>query len=116
MKYLITESQMKNIIKKFFKKDFTEKIEMIQSWEALPSQFKRMIGKKEIFNRYLNYFGPMFIILVDGEEYLAQDREDSWVITDDEDTPIEEYRFMRMLGIEPLGITMNEFIDAYVDQ
>lgn len=116
MKYVINESQLKNLIKKFFKKDFSDKIQMIQSWEDLPSNFKRMIGSKNILNRYLNMFGPLYVILINGQEYLAQDRVEKWVITDDEDIEISEDKIMSLLGISTLGISMSELIDAYIDE
>ena len=114
MKYIITESQIKFLIKKFFKKDFSEKIQMIQYWDDLPSIFKRYVDKK-FFNVYLNKYGPMYVILVDGKEFLLQYRGDTWSISNDKDVPITENELIDKLGIAPLGISIQEFIDAYVN-
>ena len=115
MKYIISESQVKHIIKKFFKKDFSDKIEMIQDWDDLSYKFRRSFGSKKRFNYHLNYFGPMYLILVDGIEYLTQERKHGWTIVDDNDNSISDDKLMNLLGISPLGISMNEFIDAYVN-
>lgn len=115
MKYIISESQVKHIIKKFFKKDFSEKIQMIQNWDDLSYKFKKVFGLKRRFNNYLNMFGPMYIILVDGIEYLTQNRKQGWDIVDDNNNSISEDELMNLLGISTLGISMNEFIDAYVN-
>ena len=115
MKYIISESQVKKIIKKFFKKDLSNNIEMITDYWDLPIEFRRLINKTAA-NHYLNAFGPMFLFTIDGEQYLAQDRIEKWVITDYGDTPISEDKLMRLLGIETLGLTMQELIDAYIDE
>lgn len=115
MKYIISESQVKHIIKKFFKKDFSDKIEMIQDWDDLSYKFKGVFDSKRIFNHYLNSHGPMYLILVNGVEYLTQGRNQEWIIVDDNDNSISEDKLMNLLGISTLGISMNEFIDAYVN-
>jgi hypothetical protein len=115
MKYIIKESQVKNLIKKYFKKDLSKNIEMITDYWDLPIEFRRLMSKNA-GNHYLNAFGPMFLFNVNGENYLAQDRIEKWVITDYGDTPISEDKLMRLLGIETLGLTMQELIDAYIDE
>lgn len=115
MKYIIKESQVKNLIKKYFKKDLSKNIEMITDYWDLPIEFRHMMSKNA-GNHYLNAFGPMFLFNVNGEKYLAQDRIEKWVITDYGDTPISEDKLMRLLGIETLGLTMQELIDAYIDE
>lgn len=88
---------------------------MIQHWDDLPSNFKRRIGGDEVFNRYLNKYGPHYIILVDGKEFLLQDRIDKWSISDDTLLPVTENELIEKIGIEPLGISIGEFIYAYVN-
>lgn len=116
MKYIITESQIRYIIKKLFKKDFSNKIQRILGWDDLSPSFKRVFGEERMFNLYLRDFGPMYIILNEGKEYLVQKRDGKWIIVDDRDRPFSEYKFMHKLGIEPLGISLDEFIDAYMDE
>jgi hypothetical protein len=45
MKYIISESQVKKIIKKFFKKDLSNNIEMITDYWDLPIEFRRLMSK-----------------------------------------------------------------------
>lgn len=115
MKYVITESQAKNLIKKYFKKDLTNNIKMITSWEDLPRAYREMMSKNA-GNYFLNSFGPMFLITANGKKYLAQDRIEKWVIADEFDETISDDKLMRLLGIEPLGLSMQELIDAYIDE
>lgn len=116
MKYIITESQTKFLIKKFFKKDFSEKIELIQFWDDLPYKLKRLFGNKNVFNYYLNKYGPMFVILVGFTEFLVQYRDGGWMIVDESDSSLTEFEFMDLLGISPLGITLQDFIDTYYSE
>lgn len=115
MKYIISESQVKNLIKKYFKKDFSNRIEMITSHDDLPRDFRDKIPRYAA-NHYLNAFGPMFLIRTDNGDYLAQDRIEQWVIADVGDTPATEDQIMNMLGIAPLGLSMQELIDAYIEE
>lgn len=89
---------------------------MIQSWDDLPSKFKRVMGDKRTLNLYLNDFGPMYLILVDDKEYLAQERDNKWAIVDEGDRPAKESKFMDILGISPLGLSLSEFINAYIEE
>jgi hypothetical protein len=115
MKYIISESQVKNLIKKYFKKDLSNNIEMITDYWDLPIEFRRMMSKNA-GNHFLNMFGPMFLIKADGKKYLAQDRIEKWLIADESDTSISEEKLMNLLGIDTLGLSMQEFIDAYIDE
>jgi hypothetical protein len=115
MKYIIKESQVKNLIKKYFKKDLSRNIEMITSYWDLPILFRRMMGRNAA-NHYLNVFGPMYLFTIDGEQYLAQDRIEKWTIADSGDIGISEDELMSLLGIYPLGLSMQELVDAYIDE
>lgn len=116
MKYIVTESQIKFLIKKFFKKDFSEKIELIQFWDDVPYNFKKLFTDKNRFNYYLNRYGPMYVILVDGTEFLVQYRDKGWTVVKDSWDFLTEFELMDLLGISPLGITLQEFIDAYYSE
>jgi hypothetical protein len=115
MKYIIHESQAKNLIKKYFKKDLSKNIRMITSFDDLPRGFREIMGKNA-GNYFLNSFGPMFLFTINGEKYLAQDRIEKWVITDDGDSLISDDKLMNLLGIDTLGLTMQELIDAYIEE
>jgi hypothetical protein len=88
---------------------------MITFWEDLPRAYREMMSKSA-GNHYLNAFGPMFLFNVDGKKYLAQDRIEKWVIADEFDETISEDKLMSLLGIETLGLSMQELIDAYIDE
>ncbi len=116
MKYIIKESQVKNLIKKYFKKDLSRNIEMITSYWDLPILFRRMMHQKAA-NLYMNAFGPMYLFTIDGEQYLAQDRrEENWKIYNSRDEQISESELMNLLGISPLGLSIQELVDAYIDE
>jgi hypothetical protein len=115
MKYIISESQVKNMIKKYFNKDLSNDIEMITDYWDLPIEFRRLMSKNA-GNHYLNAFGPMFLIRADGNNYLAQDRVEKWFIADSSDIEISERKLMNLLGISPLGLSIQELIDAYIDE
>jgi hypothetical protein len=114
MKYIISESQVKQMIKKFFKKDLSRNIEMITSYWDLPILFRRLMHKNAA-NLYMNAYGPMYLFTIDGEEYLAQYREE-WIIYDSRDNQISEFKLMDLLGISPLGLSVQELVDAYIDE
>jgi hypothetical protein len=114
MKYIISESQVKQMIKKFFKKDLSRNIEMITSYWDLPILFRRLMHQKAA-NLYMNAYGPMYLFTIDGEEYLAQYREE-WIIYDSRDNQISEFKLMDLLGISTLGLSMQELVDAYIDE
>ena len=69
MKYIISESQVKNLIKKYFKKDLSNNIEMITDYWDLPIEFRRMMSKNA-GNHFLNMFGPMFLIKAVGTGFI----------------------------------------------
>lgn len=139
MNYIISESQIAKMIKKFFKKDF--RIDIIQSWDELPSVFKKVYNEKFHFTYLLNRFGPMFLIYSGNKLFLVQEqKKDEWIIHDgdtinddnywldyvDDDgnefydenevDDITEEQLMGLLGVAPLGISLNQFIDAYYSE
>jgi hypothetical protein len=139
MNYIISESQIAKMIKKFFKKDF--RIDIIQHWDELPSVFKKVYSQKFHFTYLLNRFGPMFLIYSGNKLFLVQEqKKDEWIIHDgdainddnywldyvDDDgnefydenevDGITEEQLMSLLGVAPLGISLNQFIDAYYSE
>ena len=118
MKCLITESQLKDLIKKFFKKDLSNNIKMITSVYDIPKEFKQLSLTPQIAMTYLNVFGPMYEIRTKNNVYLTQDRGKKgggWKIYDPYDTEISELDLMTELGIEKMGINISDLIDAYID-
>jgi hypothetical protein len=116
MKVLITESKMKDIIKSNFGLDLTGKIHMVTNKWELPFEFDNIIGER-MLNHYLNRFGPMYVFETKKGLFLAQDRGyDGWTIADHLDFGLSELDFMRILGIEYLGLSMNDLINLYMEE
>lgn len=116
MKALITESQLKDIIKSHFGVDLTNKIHMVTNKWELPLEFEFVSPRA--LNTYLNRFGPMYVFEIGKRLYLGQNqgREDGWMIVDTGDRVVSEFEFMKLLGIEPLGLTMDTLLDQYFDE
>lgn len=113
MKYLINESQLKNIIKSNFGVDLTDKIHMVTSKWELPEEFDFFINPK-VFNQYLNKYGPMFVFEIGRKSYLTQSQGSyGWMIFDNTDHQLSELEFMKILGIEYLGLSMDNLLDEY---
>jgi hypothetical protein len=106
---------LEQLVNQEIEKDLANKIRMITSWEDLPRAYREMMSKSA-GNHHLNAFGPMYLFNVDGKKYLAQDRIEKWVIADEFDETISEDKLMSLLGIETLGLSMQELIDAYIDE
>ena len=121
MKIVITESQYISILENFDKKkkfltkvmgmDFTNKIQMITSSYDVPTSFDDGIDPSTI-RTYLNFWGPMYLFNINGENYLYQDRGDFEMFIDEggywnkDDIP-------EKLGIGVLGLRFSDIIDMY---
>lgn len=117
MKYLITESKLKNLLIDKFGIDFTGDIKMITTVKDIPRIFLRVADERE-FNKYLNRFGPIYLIERHGVVYLAQARDGhfgKWIVTDDRLHDYNEREFMDKLEIPPIGISLNDIIELFVD-
>ena len=121
MKIIITESQYISLMENFDKKkkfltkvmgmDFTNKIQMITSSYDVPTSFDDGIDPSTI-RTYLNFWGPMYLFNINGENYLYQDRGDFEMFIDEggywnkDDIP-------EKLGIGVLGLRFSDIIDMY---
>ena len=121
MKIIITESQYISLMENFDKKkkfltkvmgmDFTNKIQMITSSYDVPTSFDDGIAPSTI-RTYLNFWGPMYLFNINGENYLYQDRGDFEMFIDEggywnkDDIP-------EKLGIGVLGLRFSDIIDMY---
>jgi len=116
MRYIITESRMKELIRDRFGIDFTGKVEEVTSAYSLLDYFNEC-GSYVYINRRIDKFGPMYLIdMSDKVKILYQKNLDNgkdWLITNDCD-PLDESYFMDLLGIQPLGLTMEQFIEIYL--
>ncbi len=122
MKFLITESKLKEFIKKKFGVDLTGRIKMIQSYYDLPESFQNRFSK-EIINSYLNKFGPMYVIVGDTDSYLYQNQNDGEIIVNRsiivnrDNKIINNSELMKDLGIEyTMGLSIDDLINLYVNE
>ena len=114
---LLEESIDKNkkLLKDIIGFDFTGRIEQITSSYDVPMIFDDCIGSGMI-NRYLNFWGPMYIFSIRGSRILYQDRGDfEWFMYDDcieyVDNEIPE-----KLGIAILGLRFSDIINMYFQE
>ena len=109
----ISESNDKN--KKFLISvmgmDFTNKIKQITSTYDVPTSFDDGIAPSTI-RTYLNFWGPMYLVNIDGENYLYQDRGDFEMFIDEKGYWNKD-EIPEKLGISVLGLRFSDIIDMY---
>jgi hypothetical protein len=113
---MLSESNDKN--KKFLISvmgmDFTDKIKQITSTYDVPMSFDDGIGPSTI-NMYLNHWGPMYLVNIDGENYLYQDRG-SFEMFIDEKGYWNKDEIPEKLGIGVLGLRFSDIINMYFEE
>ncbi len=120
MKIIITENRLKELVEKILGYDLTKNIEIITSWYELDSGGQRLFtdGKEE-FNWLLNHYGPMFLFNVNGDNYYVQPQGKEYgtlVLSDRKNRKIEENDFLKILGLDILGISLNKLIDEFAEE
>jgi hypothetical protein len=123
MKVIITESQYnllrENKNKKFLTKvmghDFTNKIKMITSSYAVPMSFGEGVSP-EIIRRWLNHWGPMYLVNINGKKYLYQDRGDFEMFIDEEGYDYVDDEIPEELGISDMGLKFSDIIDMFYNE
>jgi hypothetical protein len=116
MKIIITESQLKDFIRKQFNVDLSNKIQIVTNKWELPMELDRIITT-DMLNRYLNHYGPMFVITTRKNMYLVQNRgKDGWMIVNQNDYQVSDLDIMKELGIESLGLSVGDLIDEYFQE
>ena len=129
MKILIKESQYVYLLenldknKKFLNNlmgmDFTGKIKQVTSSYDVPMEFDDVIGPDGI-RRYLNFWGPMYLIEIDGMRFLYQDRGDTdgrfeWFLGEDGIDYVDN-EIPEKLGIDIMGLRFSDIIDMYFNE
>jgi hypothetical protein len=114
---LLSESTDKNkkLINGIVGFDFSNRITQITSSYDVPMVFDDCIGGGMI-NRYLNFWGPMYLFSLRGSKILYQDRGDfEWFMYDDcieyVDNEIPE-----KLGISIMGLRFSDIINMYFNE
>jgi len=112
----ISESNDKN--KKFLISvmgmDFTDKIKQITSTHDVPTSFDDGIAPSTI-RTYLNFWGPMYLVNIDGKNYLYQDRGDFEMFID-EDGYWNKDEIPEKLGIGIMGLRFSDILDMYFEE
>jgi len=116
MKFLITESKLKQFIQKKFGVDLTGRIKMIRDYNDLPDFFRVFIPKENIIF-FIDKYGPMYVIIGDSETYLYQNQDGNIIIANSLDYTVDYYELMEDLGIEyGMGLSIDDLIDTYVKE
>lgn len=111
---LLNENIEKN--KKFLTKvmghDFTDNIKMITSKYDVPREFDEGISW-DLLSRMLNFFGPMYLVKVNGKNYLYQDRGDFEWFIDEEGYDYVDDEINEELKISDMGIRFSDIINMF---
>lgn len=120
MKLIITESKLKNLITKMIGYDLSDRIEMITTWYDLDSSEKYAVfnDRKDVFVLYLNHYGPMYRFFTEKGDFLVQNQKGQlWFIANTSNGyEMDYYDFLKLLGIESLGIGLSTIIDEFFEE
>jgi hypothetical protein len=114
---LLGESMDKNkkLINNIVGFDFSGRIKQITSTYDVPMKFDECLYGESI-NRYLNYWGPMYLFELDGVKYLYQERGDfEWFMDEYCDVYVDN-EILEKLGIAILGLRFSDIIDMYFEE
>jgi len=120
MKIIITENKLKGLINKIIGYDLSDHIEMITNWIELGSEGQKLFtdGREEL-RWLLNNFGPMYLFNIDNKKYLVQPQSKEYgtlVLSYEKNRKIDDREFLRILGIDMLGISLMQIIDEFVEE
>lgn len=116
MKFTISESSIKKFIKHKLGLDLTDNFKIITNYEDLPYRFKRLLPKVMV-NKYFNLYGPMFVIQTDSDIFLYQKQGGgSDIFIDKHDMVSSEFEILNALGVDKLGIPLDDLISIYLNE
>jgi len=123
MKLIISENKFKSMVTKLIGFDLSDRIEMITSWLELDYYGRQVFNdNRDSFRFYANHYGPFFKFEVGSgntSDYYVQyqGKENGWFISG-QGWPVkmDEYDFLKILGIDMLGIGLNKIIDEFVEE
>ena len=95
--------------------DFTDKIKMITSTYDVPMSFDEGVGPN-LINRWLNHWGPMYLVNVKGKDYLYQNRGDYEMFIDEEGYDYVDDEITEQLGISDMGLKFSDIIDIFFNE
>jgi hypothetical protein len=117
----INESVDKN--KKFLTnvmgQDFTGKIKEVKDQYDVPMSFDDGVSPG-LINLCLNHWGPMYLVDIDGKNYLYQDRSDDYEVYewfhDENGFNYVNDEITEQLGISDMGLKFSNIIDTFYNQ
>jgi hypothetical protein len=118
MKYIITESKLKSVIKDKFGLDLTGRVELDPSLYKILNDFDLFFSYEGLRRRLnMENYGPMYLIELDDNRkvlYQMNYSSNHPLIIDNKGDVYDESDFMYFLGIRPLGLTLEQFLDLYI--
>ena len=110
MKYIITESKIKEVLLSILNgihiREITNGRDMVY-----PSGKEILGNPPMIWNKYIEAFGPLYIIKYGGNFYVVQYQTDRWMITDESGYTISENDFIESLGLSKFGFSLTQLIE-----
>ena len=117
MKFVITENKIKDLITKEVGYDLSDRIEIITNWIELGPKGQHLFSDgRDEFRWLLNNFGPMYLFHIDGNNYYVQPQNKEYgvlVISEKQNRKINEYDFLKILGLDILGVSLHKLIDEF---
>ena len=114
-----SKEKSKRFLKDKLNIDFTNSIQQVTSSYDVPMEFDDIIGPDGI-RRYLNFWGPMYLIEIDGMRFLYQDRVDTdgrfeWFLGEDGIDYVDN-EIIERLGIDIMGLRFSDIINMYFNE
>ena len=95
--------------------DFDGKIQQITSSYDVPMEFDEGVGPR-LINLWLNHWGPLYLVNVNGKNYLYQDRDEFEMFIDEEGYDYVDGEIVEELGIGVLGLKFSDIIDMFFNK
>ena len=109
----LIESKLKNLIIDRLGVDLTGMIERINDRYDLPIEFDNLIHPR-ILDVYINKYGPLYLIKTNEKNLLYQNRDGNKVIGDYMNRTYSESKVIELLGLPPIGLSIDDIISAFV--
>ena len=125
MKYYMTQNlpnvnesydKAKNFLKDNFGIDFTGLIKQITSSYDVPKVFFDEGVGPTFIRMWLNHWGPMYLVNINGKDYLYQDRGDFEMFIDEEGFDYVDGEVLEEIGIGVLGLRFSDILDMYFEE
>jgi len=118
MKFLITESKIKEFIQNKFNIDLTDNIYVIASYEDLPWKHRYKFNEKG-FNNKLNEFGPMYYLSYKDLDFIISFQTDSEgkeasIVELSHTRVYTESELLDYIGLGRLPLPLEQLINIYL--